>query len=1742
MGDPPSLPVSASLYHVTYGNGLIRYVGSANVDGLGVDSLNQAIDDLTDFTTDIFISPELYQNVVFVATDSNIVVTDYLTDKELFRTRLKDVSVCSWGGKEKSQYMGYMAQQKFGSMAVGHMCHVFQCDCSDTAKEVVKTIGQAFLTGGGCNPSDLLMPSQEPQQRSGRRPKSRPSSATFDVDEGLEPTASDTVSDTVSSPAQRTTRRFLRGQRVLSRRRRSVEQVETGRSYWDSSEEKYSNPPRSYTSEDDDCGSSKNTKKKLTSFLRFADHRVSETPDSRKVLEAGSNTSGDTMTGSNDQELSEEDLTVVGGGDTAVVRCTESPRGASTVSHQPPGVDDTDTTATAEYFVQQTAQNLLRRLLADADHNIIHRRRNATGVGTQACFSGADVVAWLIRSGDFSSRKHATAFMRTLYKAHAIVAVASPSPPDFEDSPGAQFSFGTSAMQPVAEESGKGSSADDLTEYEACDLADSFDLIKAIAQDAPDKVGDILDAMVAAAAHSDQVWPASSTDGAQPTSETTATTPRASVGAPSASFVASCAHHAVKMKATKVAQMLLETWQCDVNSRARGGETLLHRAANFGDTSMVQLLLDHDASVHATATKDGGTPLFRASRLRNIGCAILLIEHGARLTVTNADGVRPVDLLPDLHETQQRLCCSVGESLAAGTGGVDKMHMLRRLVSNDENDTVLIKHLQRSDTAAHVLSLCQDHGSVSQWWHEVVALLFTKGFRRRRSADLGLMDTVLQFVAYPGHLQEQALRLANELVDEDFECDGGLGSLSGSAAPSRQTSASKLPEMQATPPDATTPPKRATAAAAVIKLETLHAAAGVEGEERRWSASSAGGGERRRTGSSSRRQAPSAPSCYRQQMAGTNLLPLVRALAYDDANEALRAARVLGVVSVFPKAQRSLASAATVGYLCTMCAEIETWDEHRELGGPIQEYLMQTLANVVKQADKHAVWHEVGALARIAAVLQHRSHSVVLQTYAARIFVYLGSKHLSGDINVLKIAKSESCGPKNDHVEGVYQKKILQIDEDAEYMQTSTPTTTSAVGKRWPLLKGASLEYFLHVVLDDMSRFDQRLFFLIYRFYCAPTVLFRALTFPLRNLEPTTASPLRAEGSQECGEVAEGHRRIFAALKIWIETRIADFVDNSSLLAELRSLLGALQSRSDAYGDQAQRLLDTGVSDATTSRAAAPSGVADFSKAAHQLMYAEASQRIRSGKLPCPKELAVTLAATELYIEDMMQALAPSQGARAAATPPLSLNIKGAVRQALPPRMRKDKDAVQLVAAEYERICGITERDAKHLYLHTCQLVAFDYFSVKLVSSNPQSKRRGVAMLLGISNDKAVLLNDKTKSIETEITLSTLRKCTLGGTDLFLGKSSTYLVMHVDETGSGESTKLYLAGEKDTIKRAYQMIILALQMMASAAGGDSDVADEVASLNPQTASKTLASMRVQSQKYVCVCPPSPLVGELDLRTLTQVQMLSAPVEVARQLTVIEHNMLKQISLEDLIDRIFNNANPPSCESFIAHFNLLTRWVATLILDQPERETRAVLIQQFIRVGMELLALGNFNGVMEIVSALSSVSLRRLRATWQLVDPGLMEDLCALEQIMDFTNNFQNYRVALEKSRPPSVPYFGVVLKDLTSLHHGNPHRLSLGHINVGKWRSVFALLQSFYQHQCSVYKFIVVPEFQSRLRNLRAYDEATIDKKSKELLENPRGTHTPRFTLGGTISSFIPQRRQSSSSGAPGSSTSGTKF
>jgi hypothetical protein len=60
---------------------------------------------------------------------------------------------------------------------------------------------------------------------------------------------------------------------------------------------------------------------------------------------------------------------------------------------------------------------------------------------------------------------------------------------------------------------------------------------------------------------------------------------------------------------------------------------------------------------------------------------------------------------------------------------------------------------------------------------------------------------------------------------------------------------------------------------------------------------------------------------------------------------------------------------------------------------------------------------------------------------------------------------------------------------------------------------------------------------------------------------------------------------------------------------------------------------------------------------------------------------------------------------------------------------------------------------------------------------------------------------------------------------------------------------------------------------------------------------------------------------------------------------------------------------------------------------------------------------------------------------------------------------------------PAVPYFGVYLRDLTLLEHGNANHLQFGRIHVAKVRRMIGQLQSIREFQGGLYdQILVVPE------------------------------------------------------------------
>jgi hypothetical protein len=75
------------------------------------------------------------------------------------------------------------------------------------------------------------------------------------------------------------------------------------------------------------------------------------------------------------------------------------------------------------------------------------------------------------------------------------------------------------------------------------------------------------------------------------------------------------------------------------------------------------------------------------------------------------------------------------------------------------------------------------------------------------------------------------------------------------------------------------------------------------------------------------------------------------------------------------------------------------------------------------------------------------------------------------------------------------------------------------------------------------------------------------------------------------------------------------------------------------------------------------------------------------------------------------------------------------------------KDPTSLVKAEYENICHLTDRDAKHLYLQLCRMVSSyscEYYRVRLMSAVAQKKPW---CLLGVGPNHLLIMDDKTKEI-----------------------------------------------------------------------------------------------------------------------------------------------------------------------------------------------------------------------------------------------------------------------------------------------------------------------------------------------------------------------------------------------------------
>eukprot|EP00947_MAST-08B_sp_MAST-8B-sp1_P001608 g1608.t1 len=174
------------------------------------------------------------------------------------------------------------------------------------------------------------------------------------------------------------------------------------------------------------------------------------------------------------------------------------------------------------------------------------------------------------------------------------------------------------------------------------------------------------------------------------------------------------------------------------------------------------------------------------------------------------------------------------------------------------------------------------------------------------------------------------------------------------------------------------------------------------------------------------------------------------------------------------------------------------------------------------------------------------------------------------------------------------------------------------------------------------------------------------------------------------------------------------------------------------------------------------------------------------------------------------------------------------------------------------------------------------------------------------------------------------------------------------------------------------------------------------------------------------------------------RMLVHPQELARQLTLIEHELFSRLTASEIVHYACGRSDArdhiaPNVAKITDHFNKVGRWVAWTIVSARSPGLRARRMRAMVKMGEDLLALNNFNAVKEVIAGIESPAVIRLsnndpdvRAALEPTDYGVRLD--GLSRIVGSGQNYRMYRMILAETVPPCILFLGCILADLTFLY------------------------------------------------------------------------------------------------------------
>ncbi|ORY81232.1 ras guanine nucleotide exchange factor domain-containing protein [Leucosporidium creatinivorum] len=242
-------------------------------------------------------------------------------------------------------------------------------------------------------------------------------------------------------------------------------------------------------------------------------------------------------------------------------------------------------------------------------------------------------------------------------------------------------------------------------------------------------------------------------------------------------------------------------------------------------------------------------------------------------------------------------------------------------------------------------------------------------------------------------------------------------------------------------------------------------------------------------------------------------------------------------------------------------------------------------------------------------------------------------------------------------------------------------------------------------------------------------------------------------------------------------------------------------------------------------------------------------------------------------------------------------------------------------------------------------------------------------------------------------------------------------------------------------------------------------------------------------------PPAPILGRNLVPLLRSGPPPSFsildidPLELARQLTIMESRVYCAIRADELLGQEFSKKGGVKAENVRAMSTLSTRltgWIAETILNEQDAKKRTALVKYFIKLSDRCLSLNNYNTLFAVLCALNSSTISRLKKTWDGLAPKYRTLLEQLRKATEHSRNYAEYRAKIRSAVPPCLPFVGLFLTDITMCSEGNPPQRpspgdpSLRLINFDRYQKMARIVGDLQRFQVA-YNLLEVPEMQAYL-------------------------------------------------------------